>query len=426
MIPTLVQARARHDPHDSAPRAGADGANISAAPLVSAVMPCLNEVVTLGACIRKAQRCFAALGVPGEVVVADNGSSDGSVQLAQRLGARVVHASERGYGAALRAGIEASAGRIVVMADSDDSYDWSGMGPFLDKIDEGFDLVMGNRFLGGIEPGAMPALHRYFGNPVLSFVARTAFQVPISDFHCGMRAFRKEAYPRMRVEASGMEFATEMVAGAARAELRIAEIPIRLYPDKRDRRPHLRSFRDGWRHLRFILMNAPDQLYLAPAAVMLATGIGLQALLSNGPIVLAGLYMGIHFVALGGLLSILGLNVGLMGLLAKLIVGQRHPAFAAALAARLSRRHQLEGALICGAALFTAGLVYDATLLFRWLTHPGASMQDTIHPAFIATHAMVLGANLAFGAFVLQLTVGATSRPHRQPAPAEASRGVDD
>src|SRR3954471_13477847 len=246
---------------------------------VSAVIPCLNEEQTLAICIQKAFQAFRELGVAGEVIVADNGSTDRSVEIATNLGARVVHERRKGYGAALLRGIHESRGEIILMADADDSYDWSAIAPFVRKIREGYDLVMGNRFQGGIEPGAMPPLHRYFGNPVLSLVARVAFRSAIGDFHCGMRAFTRAAFDRMQLRTTGMEFATEMVANAAHQNLRIGEIPVVLHPDKRTRPPHLRSFRDGWRHLRFILTYAPDHLYLIPGAMMLMAGLALQATL---------------------------------------------------------------------------------------------------------------------------------------------------
>src|SRR5581483_8958811 len=246
---------------------------------VSAIIPCLNEEQTLALCIEKAFRAFAELGVQGEVVVADNGSTDRSVEIARNLGARVIHERRKGYGAALLRGISEARGEVIVMADADDSYDWTGIAPFVRKIREGYDLVMGNRFKGGIMDGAMPGLHRYLGNPILSLIARIAFRTPIGDFHCGMRAFTRAAFERMQLKTTGMEFATEMVANASHQGLRIAEIPIVLYPDKRNRPPHLRSFRDGWRHLRFILTYAPDYLYLVPGALLLLPGLCLQALL---------------------------------------------------------------------------------------------------------------------------------------------------
>jgi len=270
---------------------------------VSAVIPCLNEELTLGLCIDKAFRGFAELGVRGEVVVADNGSTDKSVEIAQQLGARVIHERRKGYGAALLRGIAEARGEIVVMADADDSYDWTAVAPFVRKVREGYDLVMGNRFQGGIMTGAMPKLHRYLGNPVLSWIARRAFRTDIGDFHCGMRAFTRAAFQKMQLQTTGMEFATEMVANASHQGLRIAEIPVVLYPDKRNRPPHLRSFRDGWRHLRFILTYAPDYLYLVPGILMLLPGMVLEALLARGPVIWGELYLGIHFLALGSLLS---------------------------------------------------------------------------------------------------------------------------
>jgi glycosyltransferase involved in cell wall biosynthesis len=227
----------------------------TAAPEVSVVMPCLNEARTLPACIDNAWRGLAAAGVHGEVVIADNGSDDGSADIARGLGARVVLAEQRGYGSALQAGIRSARGAVVVMGDADCSYDFSELMPFLERIRAGDDLVLGNRFRGGIRPGAMPWHHRYIGNPVLTGILNLLFHTPIGDAHCGLRAFRKEAYESLCLCTPGMEFASEMVVKAALGRLKISEVPIILHPDGRDRRPHLRSFRDGWRHLRFLLVS---------------------------------------------------------------------------------------------------------------------------------------------------------------------------
>ena len=373
--------------------------------VVSAVIPCLNEAATIGICIGKAQRAMAELGLAGEVVVVDNGSSDGSAELAARLGARVVSQPVRGYGAALQAGIEAARGAIIVMGDADDSYDWAAIGPFVRKVQAGYDLVMGNRFRGGISPGAMPLLHRYLGNPVLSAVTRLAFGAKVGDVHCGMRAFTKEAFARMRPATSGMEFATEMVANAAHERLRIAEIPTRLYPDKRGRPPHLRSFRDGWRHLRFILTYAPDYLYLAPGALLLALGMLVQLLLVRGPITLGGTYFGIHYLALGAMLSLVGFNVINLGVLAKAVMAQRYRGLRSRTLALITRRFTLERGLVVGVALMAAGLAVDAVILGIRLAHPGASMGSTVHLAFVATTMVVLGLNLVFTSFLLAMVV---------------------
>ncbi|HZQ72373.1 MAG TPA: glycosyltransferase family 2 protein [Burkholderiales bacterium] len=379
------------------------------APIVSAVIPCLDEERSIGLCVKKAIEAFRRLGLPGEVVVADNGSTDRSAELAREAGARVVHQPVRGYGAALQKGIEEAHGRLIVMGDADDSYDWSDIGGFVRKVEEGFDLVVGNRFAGGIAAGAMPPLHRYVGNPVLSWVTRLAFGVKIGDVHCGMRAFTKSAFERMRTSAPGMEFATEMVANAAHHGLRIAEVPTRLYPDKRDRAPHLRTFRDGWRHLRFILTYAPDYLYLGPGALLLALGAALQAMLVAGPADLGGMHFGIHYLALGAMLSLVGFNVINLGVLAKAFMLQRYPQLQSRTLRLLTRRFSLEGGLLVGALLIVLGMAVDAVILGIRIAHPGQAMEGTVHLAFVATTAIVLGINLIFSSFLLAMV--AASRP---------------
>jgi len=389
---------------------------------VSLVMPCLNEERTVGICVRKAQAALSALGVKGEVIVADNGSTDRSVEIARELGARVVTQPVKGYGAALQAGIEASRGRIVIMGDADDSYDWGAIEPFVRKVEEGWDLVVGNRFKGGILPGAMPWLHRYVGNPVLSLFTRIAFGVGLGDVHCGMRAFTRSAFERMRTATSGMEFATEMVANAAHSGLRIAEVPTRLYPDKRDRPPHLRSFRDGWRHLRFILTYAPDYLYLGPGIALLLAGLLLQALLVAGPVQVAGQDLGIHYLALGAMLSLVGFNVINLGVLAKALMRQRYASLQSRMMAMLSRYFSLEGGLVTGTLLMLTGLVTDAVILGIRLAHPNQPMEGTVHLAFVATTLVVLGLNLVFSSFLLSMVVVPTtpSRAHHPRADGTA------
>jgi len=373
---------------------------------VSAVIPCLNEERTIAACIQKARQGFETAGVVGEVVVADNGSTDRSVEIARSLGARVVHESVKGYGAALRRGMSEAQGEIIVLADADESYDWSRLCDFVHKIQNGYDLVMGNRFTGGIAPGAMPPLHRYFGNPVLSAVARIAFRVKIGDFHCGMRAVRKEAFERMLLQTDGMEFATEMVANAACQGMRITEIPTRLYPDKRGRPPHLRSFRDGWRHLRHILTYAPDHLYLAPGGLLLLAGLALQALLCVGPVRIAGFYMGIHFLALGALLTLAGFNILNLGIFAKLLMSQRYKGLQSRTVRLLRERFALEYGMIPALLLISAGLSINVMILVRWLQRPGAPMESTVHPAFVAATMVVLGLNILFSSFLVSMIRG--------------------
>jgi len=371
--------------------------------LVSAVMPCLNEEKTLGLCIDKIQRAFDEMGIAGEIVVADNGSADRSVEIAEAHGARVIHERRKGYGSALLAGISSVRGRIVIMADADDSYDWAALGDFVRKIEDGYDLVVGNRFKGGIDPGAMPALHRYLGNPVLSTLARVMYQIPINDFHCGMRAFTREAFERMNVRTAGMEFATEMVIGAAHAGLRITEIPTRLFPDKRDRPPHLRSFRDGWRHLRFILTYAPDWLYLIPGGLLFMLGLAGMLGLAAGPVVIGKFSLGIHFLALSSLLTLLGANIVGFGLLARLINAQRNPIREKSAFGRLLSWFTLERGLIIGGVLTIAGLSIDLWLLFEWLASGFGDMAGTVHLAFVATTIMLLGVNAAFASFLFNM-----------------------
>jgi glycosyltransferase involved in cell wall biosynthesis len=380
-------------------------------PAVSAVIPCLNEESTLGLCIEKALRSFAELGIEGEIVVADNGSTDRSVEIALQLGARVVHERRKGYGAALFRGIAESRGEIIVMADADDSYDWAAIAPLVRKIREGYDLVMGNRFKGGIKDGAMPGLHRYLGNPVLSLVARIAFRADIGDFHCGMRAFTRAAFERMQLRTTGMEFATEMVANASHQGLRIAEVPVILYPDKRNRPPHLRSFRDGWRHLRFILTYAPDYLFLVPGTLALLTGLGLELLLARGPVTIHGIFIGIHFLALGSLLTLVGFNVINLGVLAKTLMAQRYSGINSRTVRAVRQRFSLEAGLLSGGALCLIGTAIDTAIAVKWITEFGTPMDGTVHLAFVATTALILGLNLICSSFLLNLIVAESDSP---------------
>lgn len=372
-------------------------------PAVSVVMPCLDEEQTLDICITKAMRAFRELAISGQVVVADNGSSDRSVEIATRSGAKVVRQAVRGYGAALMAGIDAADADIIIMGDADDSYDWRNIAPFIEKIGAGNDLVMGNRFMGGIEAGAMPALHRYIGNPLLSGLARMVCHAPVGDFHCGMRAFTKEAYQRMNLTTTGMEFASEMVMNAMRNGLRIVEIPIHLYPDKRTRPPHLRSFRDGWRHLRFIMTYAPDLIFMLPGSVFMILGLGLLGLLSQGPADLFGMPLGIHFLALGGLLALAGFNLLSFGVVGKTIVTHKHPKLQSPFITWLRNHYRLEALLLFGGGLALAGGAVELAIFFKWIGQVGKPLEETVHPAFVASAAIMLGLNIIHTAFLLNL-----------------------
>lgn len=284
---------------------------------LSVLMPCLNESATLGICIAKAQASLARLGVSGEVLIADNGSTDGSQAIAQAAGARVINVPVRGYGAALRAGIDAARGRFIIMADADDSYAFDAIDPFHAALKQGHELVMGNRFLGGIAPGAMPPLHRYLGNPVLSFIGRLFFRIPVRDFHCGLRGFNTAAIRALKLQTTGMEFASEMVIKASMARLKICEIPTTLKPDGRNRPPHLRSWRDGWRHLRFMLLLSPRWLFFYPGLLLFISGLlGSLWILPEMRIV-GGVGFDIHSLLYASAASVVGMQMVLFGVLAR-------------------------------------------------------------------------------------------------------------
>lgn len=350
-------------------RAAAPGAlarGVPAPPELSILMPCLNEVRTLAGCIEQAQAFLAASGVQGEVLIADNGSTDGSQALALSMGARVVRVAARGYGAALRAGIEAARGRFVIMGDSDLSYDFRQLTPFIDALRSGAELVVGNRFRGGIAAGAMPLLHRYLGNPVLSFLGRRFFGGPLRDFHCGLRGFNRNAMLRLDLVTPGMEFASEMIIKALQAGLQVAEVPTTLSKDGRDRPPHLNTWRDGWRHLRFLLLYAPRWLFLYPGLALAGAGLA-QLLLCN--LVPAGALAwptGIHTQLFAAAAMLLGWQTMLFALGAVLA---RH-------AAHLDTPHPRERWAVhvgtspwfaaIGGAVGMAGLALCAGLTWRW------------------------------------------------------------
>jgi glycosyltransferase involved in cell wall biosynthesis len=251
---------------------------------LTVVMPCLNEAETLAICIIKAQKYFKENSIEGEIIIADNGSTDGSQDIAKANGARVIHIPLKGYGSALKGGFENAIGKYIIMGDADDSYDFSDLYSYLEKLREGNDLVIGNRFKGGIEKGAMPFLHRYIGNPVLSFIGRLFFNSKIGDFHCGLRGFTNEAYKKIQLNTTGMEFASEMIVKAHLLKLKIAEVPTKLYKDGRTRKPHLKTWSDGWRHLRFLLLYSPKWLFLYPGIVSMLFGVFSSAILVITPV----------------------------------------------------------------------------------------------------------------------------------------------
>ncbi|MCU1395088.1 MAG: dolichol-P-glucose synthetase [Ilumatobacteraceae bacterium] len=330
------------------------------------LMPCLNEAETLAVCIRQARNFLVTHDVRGEILIADNGSTDGSPQIAVDEGARVVRIGERGYGAALIGGIAAARGTYVAMADADDSYDFGTLGPFLDRLRAGDDLVMGNRFRGGIGPGAMPPLHRYLGNPVLSFVGRVFFRAPVRDFHCGLRAFRRDSIMALHLRTTGMEFASEMVVKSCLAELTISEVPTTLKKDGRSRPPHLRSFRDGWRHLRFLLLFSPRWLFLYPGVALTAIGVVFSAILINGPITVGGSGFDIGSLLYAIALTVVGYQAVLFAVLSKVYAQAEgflptKPRFDA-----FQRRLSMEKGVAIGVAILVFGLVASLLSLLRW------------------------------------------------------------
>jgi glycosyltransferase involved in cell wall biosynthesis len=383
---------------------------------VSVVMPCLNEARTVGQCIDKALRAFQRLGICGEVIVADNGSTDGSPEIAGAHGARVIHVPRPGYGSALQGGIEAAQGHYIMMGDADDSYDFSQPDAFLERLRAGDDLVVGNRFQGGIRPRAMPWLHRYVGNPLLSGLLNLFFRSPIGDAHCGLRGFRKESYQHLRLSTLGMEFASEMVVKAMLQKQKISEVPIILYPDGRDRPPHLRSFRDGWRHLRFLLLMCPSWLYLFPALLLLSSGLALMAWLTPGPRRFGGVGFDLHSLLLGCLCLVLGYQLlwlwsfsGLYSWSINLTPGGR-PAIS------WFRYLSLERGLALGIFIFLVGLLLNGGLcLYWWGEDLGPlEIQMTMRYALWGTTLMLMGMQTVYGSFflsMLQMMKSATVPP---------------
>jgi hypothetical protein len=372
---------------------------------LTVLMPCLNEAETLGTCISKAKASIKNLGLKGEVLIADNGSTDGSQDIARSLGARVVNVERKGYGNALMRGIATAHGQYIIMGDSDDSYDFSALGPFVEKLQEGYDLVMGNRFLGVIHPGAMPPLHRYLGNPVLTTVGRLFFKSPSGDFHCGLRGFKRKTMLDLDLRTTGMEFASEMVVKASLHDLRITEVPTTLHPDGRSRPPHLRSWSDGWRHLRFLLLYSPRWLFLYPGILLIALGLVAGALLLQGPVVVGGIgfdaqtllyaaaavILGFQAVAFGVFTKVFAISEGLLPEDPKLTFSK--------IKVNLGR------GLILGACLILTGLVCSLYSVWTWERH-SFGVLDPVHTLRIiipAITALIIGVQTVFSSFFLSV-----------------------
>lgn len=369
---------------------------------VAVILPCLNEAETVGTCVTKAVTTLRRLGLRGEVVVVDNGSTDGSQEIAAGCGARVVREPRKGYGSALMRGSEEARAPFIIMADADDSYDLTDLGRFIEQLRGGADLVMGTRRRGIIKPGAMPWLHRWIGNPLLSGLLNLLFHAGISDAHCGMRAFTKDAYRRMQLQTTGMEFASEMVIKAALGGMRVAEIPITLHPDGRSRPPHLRSFRDGWRHLRFMLLFSPTYLFLIPGALSMLIGLVPLVVLGLGPRVIGSLHFDVHYMVVGSLLTILGFQIVTTGLFAKAYSHAARLYAPDRTLQMLMRFFSLERGLVVGCVLFVAGFALDASILVKWL-RSGMGSLDAIRPAIQASTLMIIGAQTVFSSFFLSM-----------------------
>ena len=377
--------------------------DISGGVEVSVVIPCLNEANSLSYCVDKAVKAFAAAGLAGEVVVADNGSTDGSIQIAEEHGARVIRVAERGYGAALRAGIAGSRGSFIIMGDADDSYDFSDVPRFVEKLREGNDMVMGNRFRGGIKPGAMPALHKYFGNPGLTAVLNTFFHAHIGDSYCGMRGFTRSLYDRLDLRSSGMEFALEMVIKSAQIGARIAEIPIILWPDKRGRAPHLRSFRDGWRSLRFMLLYAPNWLFLLPGSALVIAGLALVFWLLPGPRqISARVGLDIHTMIFGVIFTLLGAQILSIGAFAKVFGYAARFDRGSVSLRRVLKRVTLETGLLLGGGLFLMGFAGCAWITWQWAASGFGELHEVRQVLFWSMW-LFLGLQVIFAAFFLSM-----------------------
>ena len=384
---------------------------------VSVVMPCLNEKDTIGSCVQRAAAALRREGLAGEVIVADNGSTDGSIEIARAQGALVVHQPERGYGAAYMKGIAAARGRFVLIGDSDSSYDFDDLPRLIEPLRQGFDLVLGSRFQGQILPGAMPWANRYIGNPLLTGLLNTMFKVNISDAHSGLRAFTREAYGRMALRTTGMEFASEMVIKASLARLKITEVPITYHP--RGGTSKLDRLGDGWRHIRFMLLFSPAYLFLLPGSVAMVAGLLLTLLLLRGPVTVGGFYVGIHFLVVGSLLAVLGQQLVSFGLSARAFAFSEHLIQSDRWLDRFMRYYSLERGLLLGGVLSILGLGTFVYILLEWLAGDVRfSELIHLHEAIAASTVMVMGFQTIAASFFLSLL-----ELHRPLSPLPGERG---
>ncbi len=365
-------------------------------------MPCLNEAETVTQCIQAAQDCIKENGLEAEVIVADNGSTDGSQAIARRCGARVVQVPERGYGNAIMGGFAAARGKYLIMGDADLSYDFGAVMPFIEKLREGYQLVMGSRFSGKIEPGAMPWSHRWIGNPVLSWLGRRLFSSRVSDFHCGLRALTKESYVAMGIRTTGMEFASEIVVKASVRGMRVAEVPITLHPDGRTHPPHLRSFRDGWRHLRFLLMLSPRWTLFFPGAVLALAGVSLAGLVLFGPAQIGRLTLDVHTLIAGSLFTLVGYQTMTTAIAARIYALEEEIGPPAPWLERASNIFTLERGLIAGGFVVLCGLGLIGVLTWRWASSGFGplDLNVTLRPMLVGSTLVALGIQTLLMSFV--------------------------
>jgi glycosyltransferase involved in cell wall biosynthesis len=378
---------------------------MSVEPELTILMPCLDEAATLGDCIAAARRFIDGSGVSAEVVVADNGSTDGSPEIARRLGARVVDVSVRGYGAALYHGSKAARGRYVIAGDADRSYDFEALGPFLERLRAGFDLVVGNRFEGGIDPGAMPWKNRVIGNPVLSGLGRGLFRAPVGDFHCGLRGYRRDAFDRLDLRTTGMEFASEMVLKATLLGLKVTEVPTTLHKDGRGRPPHLRPWRDGWRHLRFMLLYSPRWLFLYPGLGLLALGVAAGGWLWGGPRRVGDIELDVHTLLYAAMLLPIGFQLVSFAVFSKVFAIQEGLVPPDPRLTRLFRYVTLEVGLAVGALLLLAGLGGSIAAVGAWSRagFGGLDPSQKMRLVIPAVTALMLGLQAIFSSFLLSV-----------------------
>ena len=372
---------------------------------LSILMPCLNEAETLGTCIRKARGAIAELGIDGEVIVADNGSSDGSREIAAGAGARVIEVAEKGYGSALLDGIRAAHGKYVIMGDADDSYDFSDIKPFVEQLRAGFDLVMGNRFKGGIEPGAMPFLHRYLGNPVLTWAGKLFFSSSCGDFHCGLRGFNRSSILELDLRTKGMEFASEMVVKATLHKIKVTEVPTRLRPDGRSRAPHLRTWRDGWRHLRFLLLYSPRWLFLYPGIAMALIGAAISTVLLAGPLTIGRLTFDIHTLMVSSMAVIIGFQAIIFAVLTKTYAISEGLLPEDDKMKKAQRWMGLEAGLVTGVLLSLSGIIGTAYAVEFWKAEHWGDLNPTqvmriVIPSLIV---LALGCQIILSSFFLSI-----------------------